>query len=42
MSTLCIPCVLQAASGATGSTSQQDLARALVKMASIAAAIVVL
>jgi hypothetical protein len=43
MNALCIPCVLHAATGAAGTTSaQQDLARALVKMAAIAAAIVVL
>ncbi len=43
MNPLCIPCVIHAASGADGTTSaQQDLARALVKMAAIAAAIVVL
>jgi hypothetical protein len=43
MNALCIPCVIHAASGADGTTSaQQDLARALVKMTAIAAAIVVL
>jgi hypothetical protein len=43
MNALCIPCVLHAASGAEGTTTaQQDLARALVKMTAIAAAIVVL
>ena len=43
MNALCIPCVLHAASGAPGTTSaQQDLARALVKIAAIAATIVVL
>ena len=43
MNALCIPCVLHAASGGVGTTSaQRDLARALVKMATIGAAIVVL
>lgn len=43
MNALCIPCVLHAASGAPGiTTAQQDLARALVKMAAVAATIVVL
>jgi hypothetical protein len=43
MNALCIPCVLHAAAGAAGTTTaQQDLARALVKMAAIVAAIVVL
>ena len=36
MNTLCIPCVLHAAAGAAGTTTaQQDMARALVKMAAI-------
>ena len=43
MNALCIPCVLHAATGAPGTTSaQQDLARALVKIAAIGATIVVL
>lgn len=43
MNALCIPRVLHAATGAAGTPSpQQDLARALVKMTAIAAAIVVL
>lgn len=43
MNALCIPCVLHAAAGGAGTTSaQHDLARALVKMAAIAATIVVL
>ena len=43
MSTICIPCVLQAAAGAPGtSTAQQDMARALVKVATIGVALVLL
>lgn len=43
MNALCIPCVLHAATGGAGTTSaQHDLARALLKMATIGAAIVVL
>jgi hypothetical protein len=43
MNALCIPCVIHAASGAEGTTSaQRDLARAIVKMTVIGAAIVVL
>jgi hypothetical protein len=43
MDTLCIPCVLHAAAGAPGTTSaQQDMARALIKVAAIGAALVLL
>jgi hypothetical protein len=43
MSTLCIPCVLNAAAGAPGTTTaQQDMARALVKLAAIGVALVLL
>jgi hypothetical protein len=43
MTTLCIPCVLHAAAGRPGTTSaQQDMARALLKVTSIGAALVLL
>jgi hypothetical protein len=36
MNSFCIPCVLHAAAGAAGTTTaQQDMARALVKVATI-------
>ena len=41
MSTLSIPCVLHAAASAAG-TAQQDMARALVKMAAIGVTLVLL
>jgi hypothetical protein len=43
MNTFCIPCVLHAAAGTPGTTSaQQDMARALVKVTAIGAALVLL
>lgn len=43
MSSFCIPCVLHAAAGASGTTSaQQDMARALVKVAAIGVALALL
>jgi hypothetical protein len=43
MNSFCIPCVLHAAAGAAGTTTaQQDMARALVKVAAIGAALALL
>jgi hypothetical protein len=43
MNTFCIPCVLNAAAGVAGTTTaQQDMARALVKVAAIGVAVALL
>jgi hypothetical protein len=43
MNSFCLPCVLNAAAGAAGTTTaQQDMARALVKLAAIGVALALL